>query len=197
MTSQPTLLVVICSTRPGRIGKPIGDWFTQQAVADGTFTVRVADLAEVALPFMDEPKHPRLHDYQHEHTKRWSATVRGADAVVWVTPEYNYSMVAPLKNALDYLAIEWAHLPTGFVSYGGVSGGLRSVEMAKSTMVALKMVPTGATVAIPFAGQLIADGGFTPYEATQSAVAPLLAELNTLHGALRDLRAQALTALDS
>jgi NAD(P)H-dependent FMN reductase len=62
----------------------------------------------------------------HEHTKRWSATVAAADAVVFVMPEYNRTFTAPLKNALDYLYYEWNYKPVGLVSYGGVSGGLRA-----------------------------------------------------------------------
>lgn len=195
MSEKPTLLVIVCSTRPTRIGKAIADWFVSQAQADGRFEVQVADLKDLALPMMDEPKHPRMHEYEHEHTKAWSRTIRSADAVVWVTPEYNYAMVAPMKNAVDYLAVEWSALPTGFVSYGGVSGGIRAVEMAKQPLRAVGSVTTAATVAIPFAMKHVSDGAFTAPEEVRSSVAPLLAELETWHGVLRELRAQRLSVL--
>jgi NAD(P)H-dependent FMN reductase len=66
---MPKLHVILASTRPGRAGEPIADWFVERAVAHGAFDVELVDLAEVALPFMDEPNHPRLRRYTHEHTK--------------------------------------------------------------------------------------------------------------------------------
>src|SRR5690349_7959507 len=98
---DPTLQIVITSTRPGRAGKPIGDWFARHCRRDGRFTVEVTDLAELALPFMDEPHHPRTRNYVHEHTRTWSSTVERSDALVFVTPEYNHGFPAALKNALD------------------------------------------------------------------------------------------------
>ena len=80
---------------------------------------------------MDEPKHPRLREYEHQHTKDWSARVEAADAFVFVHPEYNYGITAPLKNALDYLSQEWNYKPLGLVSYGGVSAGTRAAQMIK------------------------------------------------------------------
>ena len=121
------LQVVIASTRPGRIGPVVGDWFVQQAKAHGAFDVEVTDLAELNLPFHDEPNHPMTGHYEHEHTREWSRIVDAADAIVFVMPEYNYSFSAPLKNALDYLNREWAYKPVAFVSYGGISGGMRAV----------------------------------------------------------------------
>ena len=68
------------------------------------FDVHVADLAEIALPLLDEPHHPRLRRYEHQHTKDWSATVEASDAFVFVTAEYNHGYPAALKNAVDYAA---------------------------------------------------------------------------------------------
>ena len=93
------------------------------AVAHDGFQPELVDLAEVALPFMDEPNHPRLRTYIHQHTKDWSAKIEAGDAFVFVMPEYNHGMTAPLKNALDYLQHEWQYKPLGFVSYGGVAAG--------------------------------------------------------------------------
>src|ERR1700722_9571515 len=118
---MPRLQIIIASTRPGRVGLPVGLWFEGRALAHQAFDVEVADLAELALPFMDEPNHPRLREYTHEHTKDWSAKVDAADAFVLVMPEYNYGFKAPGKTAIAFLHYEWRHKPVGFVSYGGVS----------------------------------------------------------------------------
>jgi NAD(P)H-dependent FMN reductase len=122
---KPTLQVIVTSTRPGRIGLPIGQWFHRTASAHGAFDAEWVDLAEWNLPFMDEPHHPRLRKYTHEHTKRWSALVERTDAVVFVMPEYNHGYIAPLKNAIDYLLHEWSYKPVGFVTYGGMVAGTR------------------------------------------------------------------------
>ena len=153
--SRPTLQIVIGSTRPGRVGLPVAEWFDEAAVSHGGFDVEVVDLADVGLPFFDEPRHPRLGEYEYEHTRRWSAVVDRADAFVFVVPEYNHGFNAEIKNALDFLHREWQHKPVGFVSYGGVSAGTRAVQMLKQVVVALKMVPVAESVNIPFVNQLL------------------------------------------
>src|SRR5689334_11406739 len=154
---MPRLMVIVASTRPGRVGLPIGQWFAERAAEHGAFTVDLVDLAEINLPFFDEPLHPRLRQYSHQHTKAWSARVDGADAFVWVTPEYNHSFNAPLKNAIDYLNQEWQYKPVGFISYGGVSAGTRAVQMLKPVAAVLKLVPAVTNVVIPNVGRLFDD----------------------------------------
>jgi NAD(P)H-dependent FMN reductase len=183
------LLIIIASTRPGRKGLPVARWFEQCARAHGGFDVTVADLAEWGLPFMDEPNHPRLQRYTHEHTRRWSAVVDAADAFVFVMPEYNHGINAPLKNAIDYLHNEWQRKPVAFVSYGGVSGGMRAVQMAKQVVVSLRMVPVNDAVTVPFVATTVDDDGrFTASEPVQSSAVVLLDELAALSEVLRPLR---------
>jgi NAD(P)H-dependent FMN reductase len=187
------LQIVIASTRPGRKGAAIGVWFDRLARDHGVFDVELVDLAEVNLPLLDEPEHPRLRKYQQAHTKAWSARIDNADAFVFVTPEYNYSAPPALINALDYLAHEWAHKPVGFVSYGGVAGGTRAVQMLKLTVTALKMVPLVEAVTLPFFMKFFdaATGAFAPDEAQQKAGRVMLDELSRWSSALAVLRARA------
>ena len=183
------LIVVVASTRPGRVGSSVGQWFAQAARAHGGFEVELVDLAEVGLPLLDEPNHPRLGQYVHQHTKDWSAAVSSADAFVFVTPEYNHGMPATLKNALDYLHAEWQYKPAGFVSYGGVSAGLRSVQMAKPVLAALKMTPVTEAVAIPFVGRLLDDEGVAHAdEIMESSAKAMLDELVRYAEVLSPLR---------
>ena len=135
------LNVVVCSTRPGRVGPSIGQWFEGFARAHGGFEVELADLAQFALPVFDEPHHPRLRKYEHAHTKAWSASVDSADAFVFVTPEYNYGPPPSLLNAMNYLVHEWRDKVAGFVSYAGVSGGLRAVQAEKLMLANFKIMP--------------------------------------------------------
>ena len=187
---MPKLMIVIASTRPGRVGLPVARWFEQRARAFGGFEVEVADLAQINLPFLDEPNHPRLRQYTQQHTRDWSARVDAADAFVFVMPEYNYGFNAPLKNAIDYLHWEWQYKPVGLVSYGGVSGGTRAAQMAKQVMTTLKMMPLPEAVSIPFVSQFIDDeGAVQANEVMETAATAMLTELRRWVEALRPLRA--------
>ena len=186
---MPKLNIIIASTRPGRVGFPVAQWFESRAVADGRFDVELVDLAAVNLPFLDEPNHPRLGQYIHQHTKDWSASVNAADAFVFVTPEYNYGMTAPLKNAIDCLHTEWFYKPVGFVSYGGVSAGTRAVQMTKQVVTTLRMTPVFEAVSIPFVSQFIDDeGAVQANEVMETAATAMLTELLRYESALRPLR---------
>ena len=182
------LLVIVGSTRPGRAGLPISQWFAEQAQSHADVQVTVADLAELNLPLLDEPNHPRLRQYLNRHTKEWSTIVDAADAIVFVTPEYNHSHPAALKNAIDYLHQEWQYKPVGFVSYGGVSAGTRAVAALKPVVSVLKMVPVAENVNIPFHTQFIDDGVVEPNETMTQAADAMVDELVRVAAALRPLR---------
>ncbi len=189
MSAMPTLQIIVASTRPGRVGLPVADWFTARAQAHGAFEIDVVDLAELALPMMDEPNHPRLRRYEHQHTKDWSARVDAADAFVFVMPEYNHSYNAPLKNAIDFLHKEWEYKPAGFVSYGGIAAGTRALQAFKPVVAVLKMTPITEAVNIPFVRQFVNDDEvFVPNEVLEQAADTMLAELARVEAALRPLR---------
>jgi NAD(P)H-dependent FMN reductase len=175
---EPILAIVIGSTRPGRVGPKFAEWFRDSAVAHGGFDVELIDLAQLNLPLLDEPNHPRMRRYVHQHTIRWSRTVERADAFVFVTPEYNFGYSAALKNAIDYLSGEWADKAVGFVSYGGVAGGTRAVQQLKQVVTALRMVPVVESVNVPFFSQFIdADGRVAPSDPMIRAARAMLDEL--------------------
>jgi NAD(P)H-dependent FMN reductase len=189
---MPNLMVVVASTRPTRVGMAVGRWFVDRATEHPAFDVDLVDLAELDLPFMDEPEHPRFARYVHDHTKRWSARVKAADAFVFVTPEYNHGYNAPLKNAIDFLHHEWEHKPVGFVSYGGVAAGTRAVQQLKPVVAVLRMTPMSDGVYIPFVTQhLDSERRFTPSDELEAAATALLDALARYEAALRPLRAAA------
>ena len=186
---MPSLLLVIASTRPARVGGAVGDWLVDRVKHHGSFDLDVVDLRELDLPFLDEPEHPRFGRYRHDHTKAWSERVDDADAVVFVTPEYNHGYPAPLKNALDFLAREWAYKPAGIVSYGGVSGGTRAMLQLETVLAALKMTPVVPAINIPFVANRIADdGALHADEIMDGAADAMLDELARVEAALRPLR---------
>lgn len=181
-------MILVGSVRPGRIGLPIAEWVRGEVERDGRFDIDFADLAEIDLPFMDEPNHPRLRRYTQPHTFAWSERVDAADAFIFVTPEYNHSFAPALKNAFDYLLQEWLRKAVGFVSYGGVSAGTRGVVAIDPALITAGLVKTGANVEIPFASTMIQDGVFTPTEKETAILEKMIAELEALAGALSPLR---------
>jgi NAD(P)H-dependent FMN reductase len=195
-------MIVIASTRPGRVGAAVARWVDEAAQRhaarrpDATFKAKVADLAEINLPIFDEPNHPRQQKYVHEHTRRWSAMVAAADAFVLVTPEYNFGPTPALLNALTFLYNEWNCKPAGFVSYGGAAGGLRAVQMTKLTLTTLKIVPIVEAVSIPLVHQQISDAEgsaagvkvFKATEAQEKSAAAMFDELHRWAAALATMR---------
>ncbi|MGZ5192183.1 MAG: NADPH-dependent FMN reductase, partial [Flavisolibacter sp.] len=176
--------------REGRKGIAVANWITDFAKQSKKYNVELLDLAQINLPFMDEPNHPRLKQYQHDHTKKWSETINSADAFIIVLGEYNFGFPAPIKNAIDYLFQEWKYKPVAFVSYGGVSGGLRSAQMLKQVVTAVSMMPISDTVNIPFFAKLIDEKGiFLPNETIIKSAEAMLTELEKWTEALKPMRA--------
>lgn len=182
-------MIIVGSVRPGRVGLPVAQWVRSQVEAHGGFDeIDFADLAEIKLPFMDEPNHPSKRQYTQPHTIAWSERVDAADAFVFVTPEYNHSFSPALKNAFDYLNQEWWRKAVGFVSYGGVSAGTRGVTAFEPAFTTLGLVKTGANVEIPLIGTRIQDGAFEGNEKETAILQKMLGELVELTGALKPLR---------
>jgi NAD(P)H-dependent FMN reductase len=188
---MPLLQIIVGSTRPVRAGEPIAAWFHGLAREVGTFETELLDLAEIDLPFLNERAHPRLQKYEHPKTQAWSSTIARGDAYVMVTPEYNHSFPAALKNAIDFLHAEWRSKPVGFVSYGGISGGTRAVHALKPVVTALGMVAVPEAVNVGFFSQRIKDGRFDPAPETVQAGHAMLGSLLAWAKATEPLRAPA------
>lgn len=183
------LKIIVASTRPGRQGPVIAEWVNETVKQHGGFDIEVLDLAVVNLPMMDEPHHPRMQMYTQEHTKQWSKTIDPADAFIIVTPEYNHGYPAPLKNALDHLYKEWNYKPVGFVSYGGLSGGTRSVQQLIQVVTAQKMVPLVEAVNIPFFSKHITDEeNFMSNDVLDKSAKAMLNELTRWAEVLKPMR---------
>ncbi|MEE6310128.1 NAD(P)H-dependent oxidoreductase [Plantactinospora veratri] len=190
-TGPRVIGVVVGSSRPGRRGPAVARWVVEvaaghPAVRADVAAVELIDLAEQRLPLLDEPVPARFGDYRHDHTRRWSAVVAGCDAFVFVTPEYNHSIPAVLKNGIDYLDAEWRGKPAGLLSYG-VSGGGQAAGHLRDilTEVGMVVVPThvglGLFTDFDWSGEDASDptaaGRIAPGEDRAVAVTALLTEL--------------------
>ena len=137
--------VVVASSRPSRICPGIASWI-QQALqnapvpepSNAAIRCESIDLAEIDLPFLDEPIIPALGQYQHEHTKSWSQLVGSYHGFLFVLPQYNWGYPAILKNALDFLYREWNNKPATYATYGN-HGGTRAAQQIQQVLTGLRM----------------------------------------------------------
>ncbi len=184
-----TLKIIIGSTRPGRVGPTIAKWVEDVARQHAKFDVEVVDLADINLPLLDEAAHPAKQSYEHQHTKDWSRIISSADALVFVTPEYNYFAPATLVNAIQSLLKEWAYRPAGVVSYGGISGGLRSAQELRQLLGNVNVHAIPQVVPVPMFSQHIGeDGVFRGTDIMQAGLVGQLDELLKWATALKTLR---------
>lgn len=150
MDHPKTVLLIMGSTRASRISPQIAAWVAGIGRACTPFGYEVVDLADWPLPMDDEPKIPATGVYTQEHTRAWSEKIKSADAVVFVTPQYNWGYPAVLKNAIDHLHREWRDKPTVIVTYGGHGGG-KCAEQLRQVAGAMKMrvVTTSPGLVLP------------------------------------------------
>lgn len=192
------LHVVACSTRPGRVGDAVAKWFATEAAQTGHFQVELVDLKSFNLPVFNEPKHPRLGEYLHEHTRIWSEKVRQADAFVFVTPEYNHLPPASLVNAMTYLSKEWNYKAAGFLSYGGLSGGIRAVQAAKPLLSALRITSVLESISIQNVTALLSENGtFLAPPPLIATVDPFIRELSRVAESLLILRPERIRSIEN
>ncbi len=137
--------VVAGSTRPNRQARAVADWVCADPLSD--LELVLVDLAEIDLPFLAEPSPAAFADYQLQSTRQWSELIETVDAVVLVSPEYNHSTSAVLKNALDHLYAEWRDKPVAFVGYG-IEGGQRAVEHLRLVTAELGMAGVRSQVSL-------------------------------------------------
>jgi NAD(P)H-dependent FMN reductase len=121
----------------------------------------LVDLKELDLPWFTSATSPSMANKQYTDPKvqEWSKMVDAADAFIIVNPEYNHGYTAPLKNALDHLYPEWNNKPVAFVSYGGMVGGSRAVQMLRQVAIELQMAPIREGIHIPFIWSALDENG--------------------------------------
>jgi NAD(P)H-dependent FMN reductase len=190
VTERFRVAVIVGSVREGRFGSTVAGWFTGRAAERADVSVDVIDLAEVGLPltfpaFGSQPAPDAVRALQ-QVTPRLAA----ADAFVVVTPEYNHSFPASLKNLIDWHTTEWHAKPVGFVSYGGLSGGLRAVEHLRTVFAELHSVTVRDTVSFHSAWERFdAQGAPVDPAGPNAAAKTLLDQLLWWAHALREARA--------
>ncbi len=182
------IAVIVGSTRPGRVGKQVGDWVLAQAKNRGDAQYELVDLADFPLPHLDEAIPASMGQYQNAHTKNWAETIAKYDGYVFVTPEYNHSTSGALKNAIDFVYGEWNNKAAGIVSYGS-AGGARAAEHLRLIFGELQIADVRQQVMFSLATEFENWSVMkTPSEYQANALSTQLDQLVSWSTALRAVR---------
>ena len=181
------IAIVVGSTRPNRVAASVAEWVLDNAPTDSGVEFELVDIADQNLPLLDEPMPPAMGQYSKDHTKAWAEKVASFDGFIFVTPEYNHSVPAALKNAVDFLYAEWNNKAIGFVSYGS-AGGTRAVEAWRLIAAELQMADVRAQVFLPFSNDFADMSTFQPSEGATGALQELFSQVTAWSEALKPLR---------
>jgi NAD(P)H-dependent FMN reductase len=187
------IAIILGSTRHGRRGEAVARWVHEIAVRhrpEAEFDL--LDLLDFELPHLDETTPAIFGSYEHEHTVRWAEAIGSCDGFIVVTPEYNHSFPAPLKNAIDFLFAEWNDKAAGFVSYG-LHGGVRAVEHLRQVLAEMKVATVRTQVALSVHHDFVITdplepGTFAPGAHQEPTLTTMLDEVAAWAEALKALR---------
>lgn len=181
--------IILGSTRPGRLGTAVAEWVAKRATERDGATYELLDLADHDLDLLGEPVVPGAanRNYENPKTAAWGRVVDEYDGFVFVTPEYNHSVPAAMKNAFDVLGPEWQQKSVAFVAYGA-DGGVRAVEHWRTITANMSMLATRGQVSLSLFTDF-GEHGFTPSERRDGEIDGVLAELERLTGVSEQLRA--------
>lgn len=179
--------IIIGSTRPGRNGEAVANWVYEISKKRTDAEFELVDIADYNLPLLDEPYPAMMHQYTKDHTKTWSAKISELDGFIFVTPEYNHSTSGALKNAIDYLSLEWNNKAAGFVSYGS-AGGTRAVEHLRLIAGELQMADVRSQVTLSLFTDFVNMSEFKPAGLHEASVVSLFDQVIAWSNALKTLR---------
>lgn len=155
IVSLPRIGIIISTTRATRFGDKPAQWIYDIASERDDLEVEIVDLRDYPMPFFEEIASNAHVPSANPVAKRWQEKIASLDGYIFVTAEYNHSIPASLKNALDYASTEWNRKPSAVVGYGMV-GAARAVEHLRLIAVELQMVPVRSAVHVQGADFLAA-----------------------------------------
>ncbi|MEA5017534.1 MAG: NAD(P)H-dependent oxidoreductase [Erysipelotrichaceae bacterium] len=179
--------IVIGSTRPGRNGEAVAKWTYDMASKRTDVKFELIDLLDFNLPLLDEPTPAVYQNYTKEHTKVWSKKIAEMDGFIFVTPEYNHGVGGALKNAIDYLNVEWNNKAVGFVSYGSALG-VRAVENLRVIVAELQMADVQKGVQLSLFTDFVDFSEFKPHPMHIDTLNVMLDQLIAWTTVLKPLR---------
>jgi NAD(P)H-dependent FMN reductase len=187
----PKVQIILGSTREGREGEKVAQWIFNEAQKRDDFDVEYIDLRDIPLPFFDEAVSPSYNkgEYANPLGAEWAKRVGTADGYIFVTPEYNHSIPAVLKNAIDWVYPEWNNKAAGIVSYsGGPYAGVRATQELRHIFTEVQIAPIRASIHIPFIWKAFDASGKPVEESLQKAPQHFFDNLITWTKALKTVR---------
>ncbi|MEU8836283.1 NADPH-dependent FMN reductase [Streptomyces sp900116325] len=188
MSTIPKIGIVVGTTRPGRVGRTVGEWVLKLVASRSDAEFELVDVADFDLPLFDEPVPPSISTgYIHEHTRRWASAISSFDGFLFVTGEYNHSVPSSLTNALSYLAREWNDKAAGLIGYGSV-GGSRAIEHLRGILAELQVATVRNTAMFGLLTDFENYTEFKPAAFQADAVQAVAEQTVTWARALRTVR---------
>lgn len=188
--------IIVGSTRPGRNGLQVGQWVKDNAKAEGV-TFELVDLHDYKLPMLEEPFPAGAGNYVGDAANAWASKVAEFDGFIFVAAEYNHSVPAALKNALDYVNAEWNNKAAAIVSYGSM-GGVRAGEHLRQIFGELQMADVRTHVMFSlftdFAYGENGEATFAPADMKAGELEGQISQLTAWARALQPLRAEVVAA---
>lgn len=185
--------IIIGSTRPGRVGDQVATWVLEHASRRDDAEFELVDLADFALPHLDEAIPASAGKYANDHTRAWAEKVASFDGFVFVTPEYNHSTSGALKNAIDFVYGEWNNKAAALVSYGA-QGGLRAAEHLRLVLAEVQIADVRQQVSFSLMTDFENYSVLAPQGPQAGQLETQLNQLVAWSGALRSVREEALAA---
>jgi NAD(P)H-dependent FMN reductase len=175
----PRIGVIVSTTRQGRFADRPTEWLMNIARTRTDAAFEVIDLRDYPMPFFDEPRSPMALAPKNEVALRWGEKLASLDGFIFVTAEYNHSIPAVLKNALDYAYNEFNRKPATFVGYGA-AGGARGVEQLRLILAELQVASLRHAVHIgytEFIGMLMQGKAFADFPHLEASAVKMLDDL--------------------
>lgn len=179
--------IILGSTKPGRNGEAVAKWVYDIAKKREDAQFELVDIKDYNLPLYDEPYPAMMQQYTKDHTKKWSEKIKEFDGFVFVTAEYNHSIPGALKNAIDFLSVEWNNKACGIVSYGS-AGGARAAEHLRQVAAELQMADVRAQVMLSLFTDFENMSIFKPDPRHENEVDVVFNQVIAWSGALKTLR---------
>lgn len=173
--------IILGSTREGRVSPQVGAWVKEVADKRGDANYTIIDIADYKLPLLGEA------GADASGAAAWSEIVAAQDGFIFIVQEYNHSITGALKNALDYLRVEWNSKAAGIVSYGSV-GGARAAEHLRGILGELSVADVRVHPALSLFTDFENGNQFKPKEVQEDSVNQMLDQLIPWSTALSTIR---------
>ena len=189
--SKPKINVILSSIREGRAGESVANWAMSELKKHDDAEYELVDLKDYPLPLFDSAMSPSMNntgDYGNETVNKRARKIAEGDGFIFIVPEYNHGYSSALKNAIDHIYTEWNNKAAGFISYGSIAGGSRSVEQLRQVMAELQIADVRAAVHIPNVWAAFNDEGQLSDPSVGEPIATMAAQLTNWSSALKTIR---------